>query len=85
VQGEEVTNIELDSTEVSQMEWKDVESRWNQFKGKVQQRWGKLTGDDIDEIAGSYQQLVGKLQEKYGITQQQAERELEEFQNTVRA
>ncbi len=67
------------------MEWKDVESRWNQFKGKVQQRWGKLTGDDIDEIAGSYQQLVGKLQEKYGITQQQAERELEEFQNTVRA
>jgi uncharacterized protein YjbJ (UPF0337 family) len=67
------------------MEWKELEGKWNQFKGRVQERWGRLTGDELDEIEGRYDQLVGKIQEKYGVTQQQAERELEDFRNTVRA
>jgi uncharacterized protein YjbJ (UPF0337 family) len=66
------------------MEWKDVERNWTEYKDRVQDRWDELTRDELDQIGGSYNDLVGKLQEKYGITQQQAERELEEFQTTVR-
>ncbi len=66
------------------MEWKQVERNWTQYKDRVQDRWDELTADELNQIGGSYNELVGKLQEKYGITQQQAERELEEFQSTVR-
>lgn len=66
------------------MEWKEVERNWTQYKDRVQDRWDELTADELNQIGGSYNELVGKLQEKYGITQQQAERELEEFQSTVR-
>jgi len=65
------------------MEWKDVERNWTEYRDRVQDRWDELTRDELDQIGGSYNDLVGKLQEKYGITQQQAERELEEFQSTV--
>jgi len=65
------------------MEWKDVERNWTEYKDRVQDRWDQLTRDELDQIGGSYNDLVGKLQEKYGITQQQAERELDEFQSTV--
>jgi uncharacterized protein YjbJ (UPF0337 family) len=65
------------------MEWKDVERNWTEYKDRVQDRWDELTRDELDQIGGSYNELVGKLQEKYGITQQQAERELDEFQSTV--
>ena len=67
------------------MEWKQVERNWTQYKDRVQDRWDELTADELNQIGGSYNELVGKLQEKYGITQQQAERELEEFQSTVRS
>ena len=66
------------------MEWKQVERNWTEYRDRVQDRWDELTRDELDQIGGSYNDLVGKLQEKYGITQQQAERELEEFQSTVR-
>ena len=49
------------------MNWNQIEGNWEQFKGKVQERWGDLTGDDMDVIAGNRKQLVGKLQERYGI------------------
>jgi uncharacterized protein YjbJ (UPF0337 family) len=64
------------------MEWKDVERNWTEYKDRVQDRWDQLTADELNQIGGSYNEMVGKLQEKYGITQQQAERELEEFQST---
>ena len=67
------------------MEWKEVERNWTEYRDRVQDRWDELTRDELDQIGGSYNELVGKLQEKYGITQQQAERELEEFQTTVRS
>src|SRR5581483_3721750 len=47
--------------------WEQIEGRWNQLKGAVKQRWGKLTDDDLDVIAGKKDELLGKLQEKYGI------------------
>lgn len=55
------------------------EGRWKQLKGKVQERWGELTDDEIDQIKGERTQLVGKIQERYGKTRQEAENEVDEF------
>jgi uncharacterized protein YjbJ (UPF0337 family) len=56
-----------------------IKGNWKQFKGKVKEQWGKLTDDDIEVIAGRADQLVGKLQERYGIARQEAERRYKEF------
>ena len=57
------------------MNWNRIEGNWEQFKGKVQQQWGKLTNDDIDAINGRSEQLAGRLQERYGIEQDEAKRQ----------
>jgi len=51
-----------------------LEGRWKQIRGKVRERWGRLTHDDLEVIAGRRDQLVGKIQERYGITREQAHR-----------
>jgi len=61
------------------MNWDVVKGNWRQFKGNAKQKWGKLTDDDLTTIDGKREQLAGKLQEKYGYTKEQAERELDEF------
>lgn len=53
--------------------------KWKQFKGEIQNQWGKLTNDEIDQIEGNQEKMVGLLQEKYGYERERAERELEEF------
>ena len=50
-----------------------IQGRWKQFKGKVKEQWGKLTDDDLLEIEGRRDQLVGKIQTRYGITKEEAE------------
>ena len=56
---------------------KDIfEGKWEQLKGDVQKKWGKLTNDDLDVIEGDAKKLAGKLQEKYGMTKEEAEEEL---------
>jgi uncharacterized protein YjbJ (UPF0337 family) len=52
-----------------------LEGQWLQWKGKLREKWGKLTDDDWDMIAGKKDQLLGKLQERYGYSREQAERE----------
>jgi uncharacterized protein YjbJ (UPF0337 family) len=61
------------------MNWDQVEGNWKQFKGKVQQQWGKFTDDDMDVMTGKRTEVVGRLQERYGMAKEQAERELDEF------
>ena len=56
-----------------------VQGNWKQFKGKVQEQWGKLTDDDLDVIAGKRDQLLGKIQERHGITKDEAEKQLSDF------
>lgn len=58
------------------MNWERIEGNWKQFKGKVIEQWGRLTDDDIDTINGQSEQLVGKLQERYGIARDEAERQI---------
>ncbi len=59
------------------MNWDRVEGNWKDFKGKVQQKWGQLTDDDLDVIEGNRQELAGRLQQRYGLAEAEAEREIE--------
>jgi uncharacterized protein YjbJ (UPF0337 family) len=61
------------------MNWDIVEGKWKQVKGAVQEKWGELTNDDLDRIAGNKEQLSGKLQEKYGWTKDEAERQIDDY------
>ena len=59
---------------------KDVLSgNWKQLRGEVRKRWGKLTDDEIDQIGGSSEKLLGRIQERYGLAKDQAQKELNEF------
>lgn len=61
------------------MDWNRVEGNWKQFKGQMKEQWGKLTDDDIDQIAGRRDQLEGKIQERYGIAKDQVRRDVDNW------
>jgi uncharacterized protein YjbJ (UPF0337 family) len=61
------------------MNWDQAEGKWKQVKGSLKEKWGKLTNDDLDLIAGRRDKLVGMLQERYGIAKEEAERECDEW------
>ena len=61
------------------MNWDRIEGNWKQFQGKAKEQWGKLTNDDLDVVAGKRDQLVGRIQERYGIAKDEAERQIEEW------
>jgi uncharacterized protein YjbJ (UPF0337 family) len=63
-----------------QMNWDRIEGNWKQVAGQAKLQWGKLTGDDLDVIAGRREQLVGKIQERYGVARDEAEKQLTEWQ-----
>jgi uncharacterized protein YjbJ (UPF0337 family) len=65
------------------MNWDRVSGNWNQLKGRVQERWGKLTSDQLDVIAGRRDQLSGRIQEVYGLTQEEAERQLRNWERNL--
>jgi uncharacterized protein YjbJ (UPF0337 family) len=50
-----------------------IQGKWKQLKGSVQKKWGELTDDELDQIAGDQEKLAGKIQEKYGISKEEAE------------
>jgi uncharacterized protein YjbJ (UPF0337 family) len=57
-----------------------MEGKWKQYKGKAKEQWGKLTDDDLDIIAGKRDQLIGKVQERYGIAREEAEKQVSAFE-----
>src|SRR5581483_670108 len=61
------------------MNWDRLEGNWKQMKGKVQQQWGKLTNDDMDLVEGKRTELIGRLQERYGIQRDEAERQIDSW------
>lgn len=65
------------------MNWDRVEGNWKQFKGDIQKHWGKLTDDDIQASGGQRKKLEGKIQERYGITKDQASKKVDEFLNSM--
>ena len=66
------------------MNWDQIEGNWKQFKGKVQQQWGKLTDDDLDVVNGKRTELAGRIQERYGIGKDQADREIDSWLSNAR-
>jgi len=65
------------------MNWDQVQGKWKQYKGQVRAKWGKMTDSDFDVIAGNRQQLVGKLQEYYGLTREVEEKQVDEFTSSL--
>jgi uncharacterized protein YjbJ (UPF0337 family) len=61
------------------MNWDQLKGQWKQMKGQARTRWGKLTDDDLETVAGHRDQLVGRIQERYGIAKEQAEREVDDW------
>ncbi len=59
-----------------------MKGNWDQLKGLVQKKWGKLTNDDMSQIQGNKNLLIGKLEERYGYSKQQAEQEVNNFLNS---
>ncbi len=54
------------------MDWDRIEGNWKQFKGKVKEKWGDITDDEIDQINGNREQLEGRIQERYGRAKDEA-------------
>jgi uncharacterized protein YjbJ (UPF0337 family) len=59
--------------------WDEIKGRWTQLKGKARARWGELTDDEWDVIAGDREQLIGALQQRYGWSREEAEQRVETF------
>ena len=62
------------------MNWDQVKGNSKQFRGKVQEQWGRLTDDELDVIDGRRDILIGKVQERYGISKERAEQQIEDFE-----
>ena len=61
------------------MNWDQMKGKWEQVKGKAKAQWGKLTDDDFSRIQGRREELVGRLRERYGYEQEQAEKEVDDW------
>ncbi len=59
-----------------------LQGKWTQVKGAVKAKWGDLTDDDLTEIEGNSEKLVGKIQERYGIEREEAKRRVDEWSKT---
>ena len=58
-----------------------LKGKWNQVKGEIRSKWGKITDDDLMHIQGDVEKMIGKLQERYGLKREQAEKDLHDFLN----
>jgi uncharacterized protein YjbJ (UPF0337 family) len=61
------------------MNWDRIQGNWKQFQGQIKQKWGKLTDSDMSVISGKKDELVGRIQERYGIAMEEAERQVDEW------
>ena len=65
------------------MNWDRIEGNWKQFAGKAKESWGKLTDDDISVCNGKRDQLVGKIQNRYGIAKDEAEKQVRDWESKL--
>lgn len=66
------------------MNWDRIEGNWKQLKGSAKERWGKLTDDQLDVIAGKRDNLAGRIQETYGLSKDEAEKQLDDWQTGMK-
>jgi uncharacterized protein YjbJ (UPF0337 family) len=65
------------------MNWDRIEGKWKQFTGAARSRWGKLTDDDLQNLTGQKDQLVGMIQERYGIAKEEAEKQADAWSHAL--
>jgi uncharacterized protein YjbJ (UPF0337 family) len=65
------------------MNWDRVEGQWKQRRGKAVSHWGKMMNDELAAVAGKHEQLVGILQEKYGVAKEEAKQQVIEFKKSI--
>ena len=65
------------------MNWDSIQGKWKEMKGKVKEKWGELTDDDLAVIEGNKDQLVGVIQDRYGKAKEEAEMEVEEWRESL--
>jgi uncharacterized protein YjbJ (UPF0337 family) len=66
------------------MNWDRVEGKWKQLRGSARTKWGKLTDDDLDQVAGKKDKLVGLIQERYGIAKDEADKQTDDWLRSLR-
>lgn len=64
------------------MNWDRIQGNWKQMTGALRAKWGKLTDDDFEQLAGHKDKLVGKIQERYGLEKDEAERQVNEWERS---
>ncbi len=60
-----------------------IYGKWKQLKGSLEARWGTLTDDDLDRLEGNQQVLAGRIQERYGVARDEAEKQVREFETSL--
>ncbi len=65
------------------MNWDKIQGNWTQLKGQVKTQWGKLTDDELDVIAGKRDELIGRVQKAYGISRDEAKKQVDQFQDKL--
>lgn len=65
------------------MNWDILKGNWKQYQGRAREKWGELTDDDLEKAHGERDQLVGKIQERYGITRDEADRQVKEWETQL--
>lgn len=65
------------------MNWDKIEGKWKQYKGQARQQWGKLTDDDVENMKGHKDELVGRIQERYGVDREEAERQVSDWERGI--
>jgi len=66
------------------MNWDQISGKWWQLKGEIRQRWGQLTDDDLQIIAGNKDRFIGRIQERYGILKGEAEQQINDWSKAIR-
>jgi len=66
------------------MNWDQIAGNWKQMNGQVKEKWGKLTDDDLITAAGKRDQLIGKVQTRYGVAKDAAEKQIDEWAKTLK-
>jgi len=70
--------------EVSDMNWDRIEGNWRQIMGSARERWGKIADDDLEKAGGRRDQLVGRVQERYGIARDEAQKQVDEWAKALK-
>jgi uncharacterized protein YjbJ (UPF0337 family) len=78
---ESAAGVEFSAAGTHLVNWESIKGNWTQLLGRVQMQWGKLTDDQLEVIEGRREVLLGKLQEAYGMTAEEADRQVVDWEN----